>query len=572
MVEGTQKKIYRTILIVLVLTIISLRLPMLFYGIPFDLGAEDENGFIGCALNYGASKNLRPILSWYPAFYSYILAISFVIYYLISLLFGSVSNTYEFAVEYLLHPGYFNFVGRIISILFSASSIVLLYFCGKKYKDPITGFYAAVLFTFSKFILWRTSWALPDSTYILMSILSIYFILRFSKYKGNKNIILSGLFCGLAISTKYNVGTLMTVGFMGVIIACYQSGKNLFENVLRILKTLPLYYYLIFVTVGFILGSPYWITDIQGSIAGLKWEIGRLSLEKSGTDFYLSKIPYIWIASELIISETSFGILIILTFAYSVYRSIKGDTSFYLFLPYLIFTIIMIGKQQKHSLHYLLPAFPVFMLVAGKTLSDLIVNNKKKVLSVSVLLFIILLFPIYHILNYSSSFMIKDTRVAAREWILENLPFGSAIAIGRTTNAPPLPDIDRFNKRYYSMISEQVMSRKLPDVIKQQYTDRIKDHYYHVTNYIIKRSVGRQESYSRMMADFDILKYDELSPETPEYIVFTSSDSSYLHQNGFRSILDVPGFTGKLHLKKVFNSKTENLRGPIIWIFGVRGT
>lgn len=554
----------------IVLVVVLLRLPMLFYGIPFDLGAEDENGFIGCALNYGASGSLRPILSWYPAFYSYILAISFGMYYLMSLVFGNVSNTCDFAVEYLLHPGYFHFAGRLISIIFSSASVIILYLAGKKYKNDFTGLLAAVLFAFSSVMLWRTSWALPDSTYILMSILSIYFTLRFTKHKGIINIVLSGLFCGLAISTKYNVGTLMAVGFMGVFIGYYSEDDKYLKNLFGILKAKPLYYYLFFVVAGFLLGNPYWIVDVKTSIAGLTWEIGRLSVEESGANFYLSKIPYVWIFSEMIIQETGIGAVILISLVYSILRSVKGDKSFLLFLPYLVLTVMMIGKYQKHSLHYLLPALPAFMLVAGKVMSDILPDNRKAVLVISVLLLIVLSFPIYQTLNYSSSFWRKDTRVAAREWIMDNVPFGSIIAIGRTTNAPPLPDIDRFNKKYYSMISEQVMSQKLPDRIKYKYLTSLGDQYYRVTNYIIKQSVGRNESYSRMMADFRILKYDEIAPASPEHLVFTASDSSYLHLSGYGNILDVPGYAGSLHLEKVISSKTENLKGPTIWIFAAK--
>ena len=150
-------------LALMVLITVLLRAPILSYGMPFDLGDEDENGFIGCALNYGASKTLKPILTWYPAFYTYLLATTYGAFYLASLAFGHVNNTVDFAVMYLTHPGKFHFIGRVLSMLLSVGCLILMYACGKKYKDEMTGIIAAGLFTFSVTVLMRTSWALPDT-------------------------------------------------------------------------------------------------------------------------------------------------------------------------------------------------------------------------------------------------------------------------------------------------------------------------------------------------------------------------------------------------------------------------
>ena len=557
------------VLLFLVIVTILLRLPMLKYGMPFDLGDEDENGFIGCALNYGATHSLKPILTWYPAFYSYLLAAAYAVYFLIEYLGGDISSTTDFAVRYLMHPGYFHFIGRLISVIFSCGCVILIFMSGKKLRDEITGLIAATMFTFSTTGLIRTSWALPDATYLLMTIFSIYYLLKYAETYKNSDVFWSGIFCGLAIATKYNTGTLILLGVSGIALAGWSSRKELSipQKVLKLIKIKTFYFFGAVICIGFFIGSPYFFINLNTHLSGLSWEIGRLGSETGGSSAFLSSLPYIWIVSEMLVWERGVGVLALVGLAYGIYRGARGDREFLFFVPYLLVTFFMIGRYQKHSLHYLLPIFPALFLVSAIAFRQIIVHKKKVIFLFYIVAVIAFISNSDKLLSYRSEYTKQDTRIAAREWIMENVSNGSSIAVGRTINGPPLPDPMRFDKLRYSMIGEQVMSKRLPDKIKRAFAKKLNSKYFNVENYIVKQSEGRSKSYLHMMDDFDILPMRQIGTEMPDYIIYSSFDRNYLEMNGYHNLMEVPGMEMKLEVVKEFISNRGRLSGPNIVIY-----
>ena len=542
----SKKKKYMSVVIIalLVLLTIFLRFPMLKYGMPFDLGDEDENGFIGCALNYGATHSLKPILTWYPAFYSYVLAAAYGIYFLTGSLTGDISGTTEFAVRYLMWPGYFHFIGRLLSIFFTAGCVILIYESGRRFQDEITGLIAAAMFTLSTTVLIRSSWALPDATYLLMTTLTIFFLFKYLETNKTSFVILSGLFCGLAIATKYNTGTLILVGASGIALNVWSrhADSSMQRKLLKLFSTNSLYLFGILTCIGFFVGTPYFIFNIYTHLTGLSWEIGRLGSEQGGSSAYLSNLTYIWIISEFVVWERGIGVFALAGLAYGIYRWARGDKRYLLFMPYLLVTFLMIGRYQKHSLHYLLPTFPALFLVSGRAFRQIMHGKYRLTIIFSVLAFTALIVSGERLLSYRTTFTKKDSRIAAREWILDNIPNGSRIAIGRTINSPPLPDLLRFDKARYSMIGEQVISKKIPVGIKKAYAKEIGDRYYILEHYIAKKSEGRGESYSQMMGDFEVLDINRIGPEPPDYIIYSSYDLKYFDTKRIPESIGDTGF------------------------------
>ncbi|MFZ7127483.1 MAG: ArnT family glycosyltransferase [Desulfobacterales bacterium] len=566
------RRIVLVVLIVLVAAAVLLRVPMLLYGMPFDLGDEDENGFIGCALNYGATMSLKPILTWYPAFHTYVLAAAFGVYFLFGLVTGAVSGATDFAVSYLMYPGKFHFVGRLVSMLFTAAGIVLIYHCGKRYQGRLTGLLASGLLALSSMALVRTSWALPDSTYLLLTILSIYFVLCYGDSRRLRHAVAAGLCCGLAVATKYNVGTLLVVGICGIALTHWEltGTMRLPARLMSMLRVRAFYAYGVAVVLGFIIGTPYFVFDIPLHLAGLQWEIGRLGAEASGSSNFFSRLPYLWIFSELVVWERGMGILVIVGLLVSIGRLVRGERIHWMFLPYLLVTVVLIGRYDKHSLHYMFPAFPALFLAAAAGLSRLFQAHRYAAALMAIGVTAALISSTPKLLSLSSFYTQTDTRLAASNWIQSNLPSRAVIAIGRTIHAPPLQDADRFSKPAYSMIGEQIMSRRLPKTIKRAYSEKISGNAYRLTHYIVRQSGGRTASYAEMMSDFAVLPMDRLTAPSPDFVIYSSADRGYLLRGGYSDFLDIPGFNKSLRLEKNFAPTGNGLVGPRIAIYSVQ--
>ena len=563
------RKMALVLLAFLTVVLIGLRLPIIGYGMPFDLGNVDENDFIGEALHYGAFKTIKPIITWYPAFYSYLLSAGIAVYFLLLLAAGQLAGVTEFAGSYLLEPGFFHLVGRVQALFFSILTLLLLYQCGKQYKDTLTGLLTATLFTLSTVVLQRTVWALPESAFLLLSVTSLYFVLKFHQSRKVQDILWSGLFCGLGISTKINVGSLALIGIAGCFLVKRDQRKSLTDGfIIECLKSRSLYLYSGFLVVGFLLGSPYWLVDLRENLSGLEWELGRLAVEKGGSpDLVFSKWPVVWIFSELILNETGMGALILWAVVYQCYRMFKGDIALYLFFPYLVASLLLIGVQGKHSIHYFIPVFPVLFLLTGATLAPFFSSPVRWRRSVAVAAIVALLITGYSSAGYAYSYSGKDTRLQAREWIQSHAPPGSTIAMGKNTSSPPLPDNTRFDKLYYSSISEQIMAKSLPESIKAVYYQRTGESSYRIVTYIVKGSFGRQASFSSMMEDFTIVPYEDIASANPLFLVFSMPDTLYLAPRNFRDILDVPGYRDHLRFVTQFLPGPRTASAPSLFLY-----
>ncbi|MBD3378153.1 phospholipid carrier-dependent glycosyltransferase [candidate division KSB1 bacterium] len=549
------------ILVVLILVTIILHGPIIFYGIPHALGNVDENDFIGTALNYGATKSLKPLITWYPAFYSYVLTLAIGIYFTVLVIFSDISSVTGFAVHYLTSPGYFHMVGRFMSLIFSVVSIILIYSCGKKYYNYRAGLFAAFLFTFSPILFTRLVWALPASTFILLVLISLFFIFKYIEHDQIKYIIWAGFSCGLAISTKYNVGIFFLVGLTALYLVRAENGKWLaWQTLKKLIFSSHLYLYCIFILIGFLLASPYWLIELRENIHGLLWEIGRLDSESTVSKVWLSNLPYIWILSEFIIKEGLFGLIYTISLGYIFFASFHKKRKAILFFPFVLVGLILIGKYQKHSLHYLLPIYPALIIVAGKMLSEWWQYGRTRLkISMSLLLIAGIFIPPQNVLRYASSYIHKDVRLLASEWIKHYIPPGTPLIIGKTSNSAPLHDCIRFDKPYYSSISEQVLSVKLPTTIKDAYQQKISNECYPLYNYIVKTSIGRTESFSEMMSDIVILPFKEIKSYEPEYLIFSTMDSLYYSkQNKQQGIYGVSGYKDHLMHLKTFTSTGQD--------------
>ncbi len=546
------------LLTVIILVKILIHIPVINYGMPYSLGNSDENDFIGTALNYGATKSLKPIITWYPAFYSYVLTGAIGIYFIILMLTGAIASINDFAVHYLLYPGYFHMLGRILSLLLISLAIIFIYLTGKILKNEKTGIYAAFGLAFSSMLTQRTIWALPSSTIIITLVLSLYFLVHFINKHKSIYMVWAGLFCGLAISTKYNAGPFMLVGFFAIMLLLKEKHDNFLSIAVfkDFLKTAPLYLFFSFIVIGFILGSPYWIIELQENLKGLAWELGRLNAENSGSDFFLSKIPYLWIFSELVIREKILGLTMVLSIFYSIYLLFKKDKTALLLTPFILVSILLIGKYQKHSLHYMLPVFPVLVLLCATVFDSWIEKQKPLIKRLTIgFIVVITFFPFHNFITYSLSHLKQDARLQASNWIQNNIPTGSTIAVGKTSFSAPLPDKIRFEKKFYSSIGEQVMAQKLPEIHKSLYKENLDKKGYNLVNYIIKQSVGRTGSFSQMMKDIKILPFDDIIQQNAEYLIVSSMDLVYYKKEGKTSLLDFPEYKEHLLLLKSFAKK-----------------
>ena len=99
--------------------------------------------------------------------------------------------------------GYQLEVFRILPILASSVSVVVLYFLGKSLFRKKIGLLAALLFCFYNYHILFSRISMTDSLVLLFNLLFMYFLWRGYEEKRSIYMCLSGFFLGLSINTKY---------------------------------------------------------------------------------------------------------------------------------------------------------------------------------------------------------------------------------------------------------------------------------------------------------------------------------------------------------------------------------
>jgi 4-amino-4-deoxy-L-arabinose transferase len=125
---------------------------------------------------------------------------------------------------------------RLPSVLFSSLLVFFIYRIGKLFISPQTGYFAALLYTFSYFSLEIISGSIPtdhnDIAFMFYAAASIWAWVEFEHTTGRKKwmfLILIGLFSGAAVLVKWLVG-LLVFSAWGISIILSKERRTTREN------------------------------------------------------------------------------------------------------------------------------------------------------------------------------------------------------------------------------------------------------------------------------------------------------------------------------------------------------
>jgi len=93
---------------------------------------------------------------------------------------------------------------RFPILLFNAFSLIGIYYLLKKFFSPIQSFLAVFLMAFSPYIIGMSRIVNPDSLLWSTSFISILSYIIFVREQKVKHLIISGVFMGMALASKYN--------------------------------------------------------------------------------------------------------------------------------------------------------------------------------------------------------------------------------------------------------------------------------------------------------------------------------------------------------------------------------
>ena len=420
--------------------IISFSFCLQIYGINHGLPHHfdhDESLIVESAMRTGLGDFSPPHSGWPASLHKYVLFFIYGIYFIAGKLLGIFSDVNDFSKYFLLEPGTFYFIARLVSVFSGGLAILVIYLISNKLYNKKIALLSSLLLcaTFTFIDLCHS--AKQDVTMVLFLLLSFLSISLITKTGLKKYYILAGVFAGLAISEKYNAGFVVIP-----IITSHYIWKSINrESLKRPILENNLFMAFLALGITFVLCNPYLIVNAEGLWSGLRSllfdysSLKRVGIQQSSVN------PYIYLVTNVL--RNGFGIIletvVLIGLIYCIYRRKKEDL---LVLSFIIPYMLVAGAMKSMAPHHLLPVVPLLVIVGSKFLYDainwIVKDDRFKNIAIGFVPILIVSQPIYKVLSYDHLISHKDTREVAKEWIENNIKPGSIVAVEDGTYSPAL--------------------------------------------------------------------------------------------------------------------------------------
>lgn len=338
-------------------------------------------------------------------------------------------------------PTVFYLIGRLMAAFMGALTIVFLYLAGKKLYSKAVGIIAALFLTFNLVHVSESHVATIDVPMVMWLTLSLLFCIYILKEGELRYYLLAGLFAGMATSTKYN-GALSVVtifiAFLGFTLR-ELSGVKEKKGVIVFKNIMYLSLAAVSSLLGFFLGTPYALLDWKtftytGGPKGAFWQFYHVGGREVRSDILIRLQKHL-LGTLNSAQGSPLNFLSILGTFYLIF---KGKSEGILLVTFPLLYFFYVGNFSYAPEHYFLPLYPYTSLIAAKLVSDVIyfLNKALKLYGLKIvfitifILGIFLMIPLKETVKADLVLARKDTRTQAYEWIEENLPDFSGIALG----------------------------------------------------------------------------------------------------------------------------------------------
>jgi len=440
-----KNEVYRALLIFVIFLAVVTRVCGISFGLP-HLYHVDEARFAKISINY-FTGDLNPHFFHVPSLHTYLVAGAWAGYYLIGKATGQFESIDHFRTAFNQDATIFMIIGRILTVILSIGTILIVYCIGSRMYSPRVGLLASVFLVFSPVHNKISHYMVPDVPMVFLLALSFLCIWMIYAKGDVKFYILAGLIAGLGTAMKYGGQMLFLPLFLAHLFHILDNKKP----IKSIFLSPGLVLSVIFFLGGFLAGCPYAIIDFARFWKDFRWQ--SLHLLQAG-HYGSSTTQPAWLFYILHGLKENIGTLIQFLFyggvVYGLFRHKKRELILIVF-PLVLF--VFIGSWKSRAVRYLLPLTPFMALISAyfldvglKGLSSLFKKFSLKHAEQSAyrgalngMIILILLAPnVVKILRFDILLIHKDTRTIAKEWVESNIPKGSRIAM--ESYCPPLSD------------------------------------------------------------------------------------------------------------------------------------
>jgi|APSaa5957512622_1039677.scaffolds.fasta_scaffold14486_2 hypothetical protein len=393
---------------------LALRLWGISFGLPNLHCRPDESTLVNKALAIG-SGDLNPHFFNYPSFHFYVLACIYGFFFLCGWASGAFTGIADFQHLFFTDPSVFYIIGRIFSALLGSGSVGVIYLIGRRLENERTGLLAAFFLSLA-FLHVRDSHFLtvdiPATFYMLLGCL---FALRHLAKPASVDWLWSAVCCGLAASTKYNLGLFGIVPLVAVWTSSrFREISVSWAKLLGVVGAMLL----VFVTV-----SPFVVLDFPSFWRDLSYERLHFSAGHGGFELQAGRG---WLHHLQFTLRHGLGWPLLVVALLGVGRMLwrRRPEELVLLSGMLVYYVVA-GSGRTVFMRYMLPVVPLLCVAAG-TVCQATVRRRGG----AFLLAAALIVPSAHAAWQHDRILTRpDTRLLAAQWIEEEIPDGASIAM-----------------------------------------------------------------------------------------------------------------------------------------------
>jgi len=438
------------------------------FGLPF-LYHSDEPIVVNYALTYG-NGDFNPHFFNVPPLLSYFLFFEYSVYFVLGMLSGVFSSLLDYQFLYLTDPSSFYLIGRIsIGVVIGTSTIFLLYLIGKRFFSEGVGLLSAFFLSLT-FLHVRDSHCIYfDIPLTFFTLLTVYFMFKFMDTKATRDLTLASIMVGITTAIKYNGVLVIIPVTLAYFLIFVKDGKSLKEIILD--KRL---YIIPFVSgLTYLICNPFSVIDFHQFFR----DMTSMPVGPPGILFHLMCSLRFGLGTPLLILSL-FGVI------YSFFCLRSKITVLLVFV--LTFYVVLCYSSQKAE-RYVMPMIPFLILFGAFFLTEALSKFKMSKSKRSLILVcssILIILPSTIKVGYSNYlFLQEDSRTIACNWVKENIPFGTKIAVDITTNSHPRLVRSKGQLKELKMYTKKAIFKRPKGAIEKKLDLQLKNPHYPVETY-----------------------------------------------------------------------------------------
>jgi 4-amino-4-deoxy-L-arabinose transferase-like glycosyltransferase len=399
---------------------LALRVWSASYGLP-DLYHPDEPRIVERAVRF-YQGDLNPRFFNWPSLYMYVMAGVY------GLVFG-VSSADGVTGAFGRDPALFYLVGRLVTALFGAATLVVLCLAGRIAYGRAVAILAAGFLTVNLLHVRDSHWVTTDVPLTFLITLATYYALRYWRDGRLTHATAAGLITGLAASMKYPGG----LAFLGLLVAhaARRSGWPPWRRVAG-RDTLTAAG---FAAGGFVLGTPFALLTPVAFVRGVLDELREVNTVQFGNEAdapgYLFHLAYS-------LPEAMGWPLYLLALAGLAWALAVRGTRELVILAFAVPYLLVIVTWSSHFERYAIPLLPHFTLLAALALvrgmgwlsaRARLAPGPWPAIALASAAAVLLAPALGRVIAYHRLLAQPDTRELGASWIERQVPPGARIAL-----------------------------------------------------------------------------------------------------------------------------------------------